>query len=357
MNPLPRLPWFEAHRSILRAMPVRGTHALLLYGPRGIGKKSLALDLARDALCEQTTHQGACGHCDSCRLIDSGNHPDFRLVLPESLSAWRTENVSDESEEGAIVSAEQDEDASEAKRESRDIRIDQIRALTGFFEVATHRGGLRVVVLAPADALNDAAANALLKTLEEPPAGTFFILCTDAIDGVLPTIRSRCQLYRLTAPLPDQCIPWLRAHGLDTPEQWLDAAGGAPLEALTEASDTTIQSVLTALLERLKEGSRLDMGRLIGLKIPKSFPSEAAIRLFQRWGWDLLAHQKGGAIRYHPSLQSDIEQLSARIDSASALLAWQQYLTRLRAESMHPALNVKALIEEALIGYRRLFAV
>jgi DNA polymerase-3 subunit delta' len=354
MNPYPQLPWFTEQRAELRALPGRGIHAVLLHGARGIGKKSLALDAARDVLCESPLADGsACGTCSGCALTAADNHPDLRVVVPDALSSWR---LAGSAEEGEAEAEEPGGDEPEAKRESREIRIDQIRELADFFGIATHRAGRRVVVLAPADALNAAAANAALKTLEEPPPGTFFLLCSDAIDEVLPTVRSRCMLYRVPAPAAAPCASWLVAQGIEAPADRLAAAGGAPLDALAEAREEAAEAVLPPLLRWLQEGGRPGLGAIGGLRIPKTFAAESAIRVFQRWGWDLLAHRSGAAVRYHPSLKKAVESLGARVSSERALLDWQQQLARLRRESAHPALNAKALIEDALIGYSSLFA-
>lgn len=354
MNPFPRLPWFDAASAQLLKLPARGTHALLLYGARGIGKKSLALDLAHDLLCESPQADGsACTRCAGCHLFAAGNHPDLRVVVPDTLAAWRGIASSEDDEAEAIdAAAEETED----KRESREIRIEQVRELSDFFGVATHRGGWRVVMLAPADALNGAAANAALKTLEEPPPQTAFILTTDALDDVLPTVRSRCQLFAVATPLRDVAEHWLGAHGTENPAARLAAAGGAPLEALDEAQNETAAPVLAALMRWLEEGGRSGLGAVGALKIPKAFAAEWAIRAFQRWAWDLSANRLGAEVRYHPGATAVLKMLSDRVHAPERLRDWQQQLMRLRRECHHPALNAKALIEEALIGYRRLFS-
>lgn len=356
MNPYPTLPWLSTQRAALRALPPRGVHAVLLYGARGIGKKSLALDVARDLLCESPQDGMACGACAGCELYRADNHPDVRVVVPDALSAWRLAG-GQQDEEGAFAAPEPSTEDSDDKRESREIRIEQVRELADFFSVATHRGRWRVVVLAPADALGGAAANAALKTLEEPPPGTFFILCTDALDEVLPTVRSRCMLYHVPAPDRALASAWLSAQGVDDPAALLAASGGAPLEALLEAQDEAARAVLPGLLDALLGAGQSAMGALGGLKWPKAFAAVSAIRLFQRWGWDLLAHRNGIALRYHPALGQRIAALAARVSSDHALHVWQQQLAQLRRECAHPALNARTLIEQALMHYAYVFKV
>lgn len=353
MNPYPQLPWFDEDRKQLANVQARGTHAVLLFGPRGMGKKSLALDLAADLLCEARAVGRACGTCAGCALLRADNHPDLRVVVPQSLAQWRTRGASEDDEAAANQTAADSADPD--KRESREIAIEQVRQLGPFLSVTAHRGGLKVVVLAPADALGSAAANAALKILEEPPPGTFFILCTDAIDEVLPTIRSRCMLYRVSAAPAQLAAQWLSEQGLKDAEQCLAGSGGAPLEALAEANDERSQAVLTALAQWLVSGPTAQIGSIAGLAIPKSFHVAVAIRMFQRWGWDLLAHRHGAAIRYHPQQAERLQTIARRVSSDQALFKWHEHLSALRHESLHPALNAKSLIEQALIGYVGLF--
>jgi len=156
-------------------------HALLLHGPRGVGKLALAERLGQLLLCEGENRP--CGKCDGCRWYLAGTHPDLRRVEPEALA--KGVEPGEEGEEGA-------ESSSKKKKPSLDIKIEQVRALADFLNLRSHRGALRVALLHPAEEMNPNAQNALLKGLEEPPAGAVFILVSHRPHRLLPTVRSRC---------------------------------------------------------------------------------------------------------------------------------------------------------------------
>ena len=153
-------PWQTESWQALQGLRSRLPHALLLKGAQGIGKLDLAMKFSQSLLCDAPAENGmACGSCDACHWFDQGSHPDFRLVQPDALSA-----------------SEETETKSASKKPSREISVDQIRALSGFANFSAHRGGYRVVVVYPAEAMNNNAANSLLKTLEEPTDKLLFLL-------------------------------------------------------------------------------------------------------------------------------------------------------------------------------------
>jgi len=198
------LPWLASTFADLQQRRVHGrlAHALLLTGPAGIGKHQLAELFAQSLLCAQPQADGQpCGQCHACSLYAAGTHPDLFRISPEE--------------------------------DSKNIRIDQIRALIESMSLSSHYGRHKVVIVNPAHAMNIAAANALLKTLEEPPADTILLLITDRPSFLPATIRSRCQSLRLALPERDEARAWLTAQ-LGNPEEaavLLALAGGAPLAA------------------------------------------------------------------------------------------------------------------------------
>lgn len=350
-----RLPWHGPAWAALRPLHAREVHAILLHGPAGIGKKSLALDFAQSLLCESPDAQGhACDACGGCILVLSGNHPDVRIVVPDVMAELRgpeapveeTADGESEPEDGVLSLSRQAREG--GKRASREIRIEQVRALADFFGVSTHRGGARVIVLAPAESLNQASANALLKMLEEPLPATRFVLVSDSLDDVLPTIRSRCVLQRVAAPDHAVALQWLREQGVGDPEERLAAAGGAPLAVVEESERQLDEGTRSELLALLARGTGLPAAE-VAARVPRTLPLTAAITLFQRWGWDLLAYRVAQRIRYHPRHKASIARIAAA-STAEGLLGWLRALGQMQATSDHP-LNARLIVEAALFSY------
>ena len=229
-------PWNEALFEALKARSARLPHALLVHGARGTGKLALAERVAQYLLCEGPADR-PCGRCEGCRWFVAGSHPDFRRVEPEALQ----KEPAVEPEEGA--------EGGPAKRgkPSLQIKIEQVRELAGFLNLGSHRGRLRVALVHPADDMNENAANALLKGLEEPPPGAVFVLVSHRPSKLLPTIRSRCVALAVAIPPAAVALEWLKSQQVANPERWLAYAGGAPLQALQYAAKA---EVFERLLQR-----------------------------------------------------------------------------------------------------------
>jgi len=224
-------PW---NQPILDALKTRERlpHALLLHGPRGVGKLALAERLAQMLLCEHADRsQRPCDRCDGCRWYLAGNHPDFRRLEPEAI-AKLPPPAEEEGEEGGEPAP-----ARRTKQPSLFILIEQVRELAAFLNVGSHRGALRIALVHPAEDLYPNAANALLKGLEEPPAGAVFILVSHRPARLLPTVRSRCVAVPAPIPSREAALAWLASQKVTGADRWLAFAGGAPLQALDYAAE------------------------------------------------------------------------------------------------------------------------
>ena len=211
------LPWIKSELHGLMSSVSAGSHALLVTGVQGIGKRALAEQFAALRLCEGPSEKGPCGQCRGCHLMSAGTHPDVIILEPSRED----------------IAPQEDETSGQKKgKVSQFITVDQVRALLGCLELASHSGRGRVVIADPADQLNAAAANALLKTLEDPPSETIFLLITSQEKRLAITVRSRCRRVPVGCPAWDVSLAWLKTQDVDNPESLLRLAGGAPLRAL-----------------------------------------------------------------------------------------------------------------------------
>jgi len=332
-------PWQQDGWTRLQAMCARLPHAILFHGPAGIGKADFIEAFAQALLCENVQPDGhACGTCASCGWFAQGNHPDYRRVRPEALE--------DEVPAAEGEDAPAEEKKTKSKTASKEIKIEQVRALADFMNISTHRQGLRVVVLYPAEALNMPASNALLKTLEEPPPGTVFLLASNGLDRLLPTILSRCRKFALPMPDHAQALAWLEAQGVRDADGWLREQGGAPLAALVQA-ETGSREELDGLLQVLAQPS-VDAALRSADKLSKA-PLAALVAWQQRWLYDVFSYKLSGVIRYYPRYQRELAALAGRVHVANLMQAIKSTNER-RAVADHP-LSPKLFVEDMLLDY------
>ncbi len=323
-------PWLALLWQRLRAQPERLPHALLLEGPRGIGKRDFALAFGQSLLCESPTQDGhACGQCVACHWLAQDSHPDFRLLEPLTGE-----------EEG--VAAED----GPPTRKRREINIAQIRALADFVNLSSHRAGGRVVVIHPAEALNPAASNALLKTLEEPSPNTHFLLVSHQPHFLLPTIKSRSHRISMPQPSPIQAAAWLKDQGIQEAELCLALAGGAPLLARDFADADYLKErrlFLSALqapkqlnwLALAEQGARADLG--------------ARFDWLQKWLYDLVSSRLAQQVRYNLDFASGLQDLATRVN-LSRVQQFARELAQIKRRLQHP-LNPQLLLESVLLSY------
>lgn len=199
-------------------------HGLLIKGIPGIGKAQLANELAGFLLCHQPNGTVPCGQCQGCKLFAASSHPDFHQIESE-----------------------------------KQIGVDQIREAIAKLLGTAQLSGNKVLIIHGADSMTESAANALLKTLEEPTRKTYLILLCDRTDGVLPTILSRCEKISIHAPDTNTCITWLQAQGIEgITEKQVRLYANAPLillQALKDPSGVTFETFVTALVSLQKRQS------------------------------------------------------------------------------------------------------
>lgn len=205
--------WLEPVRKEFskRLQGDRLAHAFLLSGQTGTGKLGLAMEMAATLLCLENSFP-ACGRCRSCQLLESGAHPDFRILSFEF------------NKKGKLRTG---------------IVIEQVRDLISTLQLTTTISKKKVALIHPAEAMNRNAANALLKTLEEPPGDTVMILLSHDPSGLAFTIRSRCQKLQVRSPDTETSVGWLMesgGYGRAEAKSALKATAGSPLHALDQLS-------------------------------------------------------------------------------------------------------------------------
>ena len=345
-------PWQQSLWQQLLKLKERLPSALLLHGAAGTGSEKLAERFAKALLCEQQTIDGhACGKCVSCHWFSQNNHPDYYLLTPESMQAELLEQADNQAESSALES--QTEPANNSKRTakaSREIKIDQIRRLLDWIYLPAHRGGARVVLIYPAQAMNLFAANALLKILEEAPKQILFLLVADHAEELLPTILSRCQKWALGLPDQTQALRWLQDQGIENAELWLAEQGGSPILAFNAAQTNHFKD-LQKIFAWLACPEKELLSTMVAALLEKS--ARYVVSLLQKWVYDLFCCYTTNSVRYYPQQLEMIQKCLADLRFGS-LLEFLKYLQQCHALVDHP-LSEKLFVEDLLLRYQTIF--
>lgn len=281
----------------------RGHHALLIHALPGMGEDALIYAISRFLLCQQPQGHKSCGQCHGCQLMQAGTHPDYYSLAPEKGKST--------------------------------LGIDAVREVSEKLYEHARLGGAKVVWVQDAAVLSDAAANALLKTLEEPPAGTWFFLACREPSRLLATLRSRCRLHHLAPPAENYASAWLAREVTMSQEAILTAlrlsAGspGAAHELLQEGHWAQRQALCQALSATLASGDWLAM-----------LPA-------------LNHEQVTGRLQWLASLFLDalkIQQRATLITNVDALALVQQLARELRSSTLHALLKAIFTCREQLLS-------
>lgn len=325
MSDFPALPYPWQH-SIWQSfyqqvMDDRLPHAIMLAGPKGLGKRHFARVMAYYLLCQSPRSESACGRCKSCELNKAATHPDLLVVAPEEAG--------------------------------KAIRVDNIRALVEAQSKTAQQSGYKVVILEPAEAMNPNAANALLKTLEEPAAKTLLILVTDEPSALLPTIRSRCQIRSFAIPPREQSLRWLTplVSGTDyNAKELLALAGGAPLRA----RDLLQGDALEQQKKWLDDLSRLTLGQTDPVAVADKWQKgdvAEQINWLISWLHDLLCWQVGAEVVPIEQLDADVQQNLKTLQPALLHRFQEKLLNCKRRLSSGANPNKQLLLEELLMDW------
>ncbi|MGF6147629.1 DNA polymerase III subunit delta' [Kingella potus] len=317
-------PWHESEWRQIAAQPQRLPHAMLFCGQRDTGKTAFARHLAQLLLCENPGADGGfCGTCPSCHLFAQNSHPDFYELAPETA-------------EGET-----------AARKLPQIKIDAVRGLIEHIRLTSVRGGRRVVLIRPAEAMNAQAANGLLKILEEPPENVVFLLVSHERDRLLPTIRSRCRQTVLPAPGRAAALEYVRQHHPQHAEELLAFHSGAPLFD-EEAEQTALRGELLQFLAAPRLIAALDYSAAFD---KHKLPLAVFLDWMQKWLLDVGLAQRNMPPRYYPVFAAQSAAVAVRTDPA-ALFAFGSRLNALVPYGHH-TLSVRMQAESLLTEYLR----
>lgn len=283
-------------------------HGLLFCGPEKLGKAAVAERLARRLLCERPVEHAPCGQCRSCLLFAAGTHPDLHRVsfVPNK----------------------------EGTRLRTEIVIEQIRRLSEQLALTPQYGGAQVAIIDPADAVNHAACNALLKTLEEPVPGRYLWLVSAHPARLPATIRSRCQRLPFVIPPRGEALQWLLAigHAEDAAREALDAARGHP-----------------GLAREWLEGEGLALRREVAADLGRVARGEAGVvETAQRWVAD-----EHGALRLSHAADLAVVEAARLTDPqrVRSLAAWFDHANRMR-DLLRTTVRADLAVVELLMAWR-----
>ena len=308
-------PWQVSDYNNLLKLRNRFPHALILDGSKGLGGINLANSLIQSLLCETPDHSGSyCGICNSCSMFSLNSHPDYYHLTVED--------------------------------DEKTIAVSQIRDMTGFLSVSTHLGKYKVVFIEDIGLLNINSSNALLKILEEPPSYAIFIIISDNIGKLLPTVVSRCQKYKLSVPDINIAKQYLIDKNILNSEFWLIYNNNCPLfnvEINEEQFDLFVNALSKPSVDKI-----YDFTNNLENK-----NNTVILEFITKWLCDLISFKSSGILRYFGQYKAEFELLSLKqddkkifylMDKISFLLEWAN----------HP-LNHKLQIENILFQYQQVF--
>ena len=318
-------PWIASQTAELLAQ--RG-HAWLLMGPSGLGQYSLALELVRAWLCERPSPSGACGQCGSCHAIAVRTHADLCVLMPETWMMGLGWPLSERAQ------AEIDD---KKRKPSKEIRIDAMRDAVEFSQRTSARGRGKAVLVFPAENMNHITANALLKTLEEPPGDVKFVLASESVHQLLPTIRSRCLGHTMRWPELSASLHWLSSQGVGdlAARQALLATGGRPQDALAFAQSGLDPAAWSGFSKAMARGD---------VAWVRDWSTSELLTTLQKLCHDLLARSVGAEPRYFAAAD-----LIAG-PPLSSLTQWSQALSAQQRTIDHPfnpGLLLESLVSQA----------
>ncbi len=323
-------PWNQEIWQNLTLEPERSNHALLFTGDAGLGKRDMAFALAHFVLTGT--------HAQSLQLFNAGSHPDLHVLMPEA-----------EITEGLLGDFAKRYVEQHSGKPKKTITIEQVRRLSGALDTHPHIGSHRLILIFYAETMNRNAANALLKSLEEPPANTLFVIVSDEISKLAKTIRSRCSLVSFRQPDFESAKAWLELNGampnsdIDT---YLSMANNQPLEALRLFNEDYLGAIKTVFTDV----NNLWMRRAEVTGVAKNWNdlgASKALDIVQKLATDLLRNSLSEHPKtvFFPVQQSWVSSVSEKFsnDKITALVDETNYAKRMLATTVDSLLVLETV--------------
>ena len=317
-------PWQNSQWQLITSAHAQGrlAHALLLTGAEGLGLDQFAYALAAKLLCtEKTNAESPCGSCKACVLFQAGNHPDLYNIQPEDIG--------------------------------KQIKVDVIRQLITSIYVTSQYGEYKLAIINPAEAMNASSANSLLKTLEEPPENSLFILISTNPNLLPVTIRSRCQRINFTAEYGEEVKDWLqtrlKAENIDI-DSLLTMAQGAPLKALAlfESDALTQQETLLEDLQSLRTRQSDP------IKVAEKWLAQDAgqVILYLLHFFIVMSRLKLGAPANNSTIHRHLQRLIKGLDLLQLVRCYEVLLRHHRGLTGSISLNKQGLLEDFIVHWQ-----
>lgn len=319
------LPWQEQnwHQLCQYRLQNRVPQALLFIGKNGFGKRYLATRFAHSLLCEKPQDNGiACGYCNSCLLLKAETHPDFIQINPDG--------------------------------QGKSITIGQMRNLMTHLALKPQFEAYRVVIVNPADLMNNAANNAFLKCLEEPPQRTVILLITNKPSLLSSTIVSRCQKLVITLPSKEMVFAWLGQKGAEENlELIFNLAQGAPLLALEYATNGTLAIRNNCFKAWMDVAKRRRHPVTVAEEWYK-LPDQLLISWMMSWITDTIkcCFQMETDSLINSDLKKPLQELSQQLASKELYKLYDLIL--ITQQRLNTQLNKQAMFEDILIKWSEL---
>ena len=313
-------PWQEKAWLELNTSASKLHHAYLLIGPLGGGLERFANIFSSSLICKNLTDSmQACGKCQDCIWL-STEHPNLKVI-------------NNESEEGA----------------SKNISIESIRNIKKFVELSSHSiGGKKVILINNAESLTINAANALLKILEEPPENSYLILTVENISSLLPTIISRCVMFKTPTPSVDDAKSFLKAEGYENLSSQLPLFSNLPLDVIAHQSNIDL---FTMIINEFKKGGDFELMAIDPRWLNEDF--KETISLFQKWLYDIFLFKMTKKYHFLVSKNENIKKLSDAAD-ITKLLKLLKSVNNIKLISNKP-INKDISFDNLMVEYKNVF--